>query len=539
MSFIARLLVTASVALIVAGLAMLVTIAHEETEQTKAKLDHFMSDQLTILPVVLADWIVVGDFAVIQETLNRFGRQHEVLSITYHSANGATITSKAQPVGQSEPPAWFVARFGNTSPSGRASVKIGGRDYGTLEVVLTAHSAINQAWDRLQRHLAILALAVGLDFLGILFVLRNGLRPLSALNDGARALERGDLSTRITPQGSPELAHAIAVFNRMAESVEVSQKSLRETLERVALAASVFEHATEGIVITDADQRILEINPAFSQITGYSRAEVLGKTPRLLSSGRHDAAFYSAIWKSISGEGQWRGDIWNKHKNGGVYPEQLSIVAVRDADGNVAKYIGIFSDISELAKQVAERTGELEALNCRLEALSTTDGLTGIANRRRLDDRLSNEWMRALRVEHPLALLMLDVDLFKSYNDYYGHQAGDECLRSVARIIDSCSRRSSDLAARYGGEEFVLIAADTDAASAEHLADVVRQSIELLGFPHAGSPFGKVTVSIGVSVIVPEEGQEPEALIRMADEALYLAKSQGRNRVLVHGKVDA
>lgn len=538
MSFIARLLVTASLALIVAGMAMLITVAHEETEQTKTKLEHFMSDQLTILPATLADWIVVGDFAVIQESLNKFSSQQEVVSITYRSAKGATITSKGRSV-EGHAPAWFAARFGNVSPGGHASVRIGGREYGTLEVVLTAHPAINQAWDRLQRHMAVLALAVALDFMGILFVLRNGLRPLNALNEGARALEVGDLTTRITPQGSPELAHAIAAFNRMAESVEVSQNRLRDTLDHVALAASVFEHATEGIVITDADQRILETNPAFSLITGYSRTEALGKTPRLLSSGRHDAAFYSAIWKSIRGEGQWRGDIWNRHKNGGVYPEQLSIVAVRDADGNIAKYIGIFSDISELAKQVAERTGELEALNRRLEALSTTDGLTGIANRRRLDDWLSSEWMRALRVQRPLALLMLDVDLFKSYNDHYGHQAGDECLRSVARIIDSCSRRSSDLAARYGGEEFVLIAADTDATSAEHLAEVVRQSIELLGFPHAGSPIGKITVSIGVSVIVPEEGQEPEVLIRMADEALYLAKSQGRNRVLVHGDVDA
>jgi diguanylate cyclase (GGDEF)-like protein/PAS domain S-box-containing protein len=535
MSFIARLAVTASIALIIASMVMLTTVAHEETDQVKASLDHFMMDQLTILPTTLADWIVVGDFAVIQELLNKFAEQHEVVSITYRSANGATVTSKGQLI-ELHSPVWFAARFGNLSPAGLTHVKIGGREYGTLEVTLTAHLAINQAWFRLQRHMAILALVVGLDFLGILMVLRNGLRPLSALNDGARALEAGDFKTRIPPQGNPELAHTIAAFNRMAESVETSQNTLRETLDRIALAASVFEHATEGILITDAQQIILETNPAFSHITGYSRSEVQGKTPRLLSSGRHDATFYAAMWKSILATGQWQGDIWNRYKNGEVFPERLSIVAVRDTEGSVTHYIGIFSDISELARKVTERTSELEALNRRLEALSTTDGLTGIANRRSFDDRLKTEWTRALRGRQPLALLMLDIDLFKNYNDHYGHQAGDECLRSVAKMIDSNSRRSSDLAARYGGEEFALIAADTDAASAKHLAEVIRQSIESFALPHAKSPMGKVTVSIGVSVMTPEGTQQPEMLIHLADDALYLAKDQGRNRVvLAHG----
>ena len=367
MSFIARLLVTASLALIVAGLVMLATVAQEEAEQVKVNLDHFMMDQLTILPTTLADWIVVGDFAVIQESLDKFVSQHEVASITYRSANGATVTSQDPPT-ELRGPAWFAAGFGNLSPSGQTSVKIGGREYGTLEVVLTAHPAINQAWVRLQRHMAILALAVGLDFLGILFVLMNGLRPLAALDDGARALEEGNLTTRIPPQGSPELARTIAAFNRMAESVEMTQNTLHQTLDRLAMAASVFEHAAEGIIITDAEQRILEVNPAFSQITGYSRAEVQEKTPRLLSSGRHDAAFYAAMWESIRSEGQWRGDLWNQHKNGEVYPEQLSIVAVCDAAGKVARYIGIFSDISELARKVAARTQELNQAKSQADA---------------------------------------------------------------------------------------------------------------------------------------------------------------------------
>ncbi len=533
MSFIARLLVTASAALIVASIAMLVTVAQEEAGQVETNLEHQLADQLTILPATLADWVVVGDFAVIQQTLDKFVSQHEVVSVTYRAENGATVSSQQGRPVKLHAPTWFAARFAGINPSGQTSIKVGGREYGTLDVVLTTHMAVNQSWFRLQRHMAILALAVGLDFLGILFVLRNGLRPLSALNDGARALEAGHLAARIPIQGSPELARTIAAFNRMAEAVEVSQNALRENLDRIALAASVFEHATEAILITDAAQHILQVNPAFSQITGYSQSEVLGKTPRVLASGYHEGAFYAAMWKRIRADGQWHGDITNRNKRGDIYPERLSIVAVRDATGRVANYIGIFSDISELARQVAERTSELEALNLKLESLSTTDGLTGIANRRRFDNQLATEWTRAMRGRQPLALLMLDVDLFKHYNDHYGHQAGDECLRSVARIIDSNSRRSSDLAARYGGEEFALIAVNTDAASATRLAEEIRHAIELFALPHARSPLGNVTVSIGVSVIEPEESMQPEMLIHKADEALYLAKHQGRNRVVL------
>ena len=367
LSLIARLLVTASIALILAGMVMLVTVAQEEAEQVKDRLERTLADQLTILPTTLADWIVVGDFAVIKQSLDKFVSQQEVTSIVYRSTKGATISSHDHPVAL-EAPRWFADVFGDHHPAGQTGVKIGGREYGTLEVVLTAHPAINQAWARLQRYMAILALAVGLDFLGIQIVLRSGLRPLNALDEGARALEEGNLAVRIPLQGSPELVRTIAAFNRMAESVETSQNRLRQTLDRVAMAASVFEHATEGITITDAEQKILEVNPAFSQITGYSRDEVIGQTPRILASGRHDASFYTAMWESIREEGQWRGDILNRHKSGQVYSEQLSIVAVRDADGKVAHFIGIFSDISELARKVDERTLELNQAKSQAEA---------------------------------------------------------------------------------------------------------------------------------------------------------------------------
>lgn len=186
-----------------------------------------------------------------------------------------------------------------------------------------------------------------------------------------------------------------------------------------------------------------------------------------------------------------------------------------------------------LEERVAERTRDLEQATRSLEILSVTDGLTGIANRRRFDQVLENEMPRALRSQRPLTLMMLDVDLFKSYNDFYGHQAGDDCLRDVAVFLQSCCRRSSDLVARYGGEEFTFVGIDTDPVSALELAESIRQRLQALNLPHLRSPTGCVTVSIGVVSLVPDARMTPESLLRMADAAMYRAKNEGRNRVSV------
>jgi diguanylate cyclase (GGDEF)-like protein len=175
---------------------------------------------------------------------------------------------------------------------------------------------------------------------------------------------------------------------------------------------------------------------------------------------------------------------------------------------------------------------ELAASNRSLSDLSITDGLTGVANRRRFDEVLAAEWRRGMRSGQPLALAMLDVDFFKKYNDHYGHQGGDECLRAVAQILNRHVHRASDFIARYGGEEFAILGAGTDGAHAWRLAEAIREALEKLALPHTMSPFGHVTISIGVAAIVPTEQQSVDALIRMADDALYAAKREGRNRVV-------
>lgn len=181
---------------------------------------------------------------------------------------------------------------------------------------------------------------------------------------------------------------------------------------------------------------------------------------------------------------------------------------------------------------VAERTAELEASNAKLAALSSTDGLTGINNRRGFDNALEAEWRRGARNGYPVALAMLDVDHFKSYNDHYGHQAGDQCLRAVAGVIAAHARRPSDLVARYGGEEFALLAPATSVAEAHELASALCLALEQLALPHAKSPYGVVTISIGVASLMPDESGGPEQLIEQADRAMYRAKTDGRNRAM-------
>ena len=188
----------------------------------------------------------------------------------------------------------------------------------------------------------------------------------------------------------------------------------------------------------------------------------------------------------------------------------------------------------ELAQRVDERTQQLQALNERLEALSMVDGLTGIANRRQFDQELHKAWARLERLGQPLALVMLDVDMFKRYNDHYGHQAGDECLRKVAQAMASVGR-TTDVVARYGGEEFVMVAPASDGPSALLLAQRACQAVQALGAEHAQSPFGVVTVSCGAACVVPGPSHTPQDLLRQADAALYQAKSQGRNQAVLAG----
>jgi diguanylate cyclase (GGDEF)-like protein len=219
------------------------------------------------------------------------------------------------------------------------------------------------------------------------------------------------------------------------------------------------------------------------------------------------------------------------------------LVPVRDEAGQVTHIWGMARDLTrflvsqnalvhlneQLEAKILQRTSELQEANQRLSELSTTDGLTGIANRRKFDAAISEEWARAARNKTSLSLIMLDIDHFKKYNDHYGHQQGDDCLRRVAEVLRTGARRQGDLVTRYGGEEFCMILPDTALDGALEIAERLRREVEELKMPHVQSDFGRVTISLGVASSTPGNDQGPAELLRLADESLYRAKSEGRN----------
>jgi diguanylate cyclase (GGDEF)-like protein len=242
-------------------------------------------------------------------------------------------------------------------------------------------------------------------------------------------------------------------------------------------------------------------------------------------------------WKAISAELDWKDPKGPWHVIGFADPSNIFDIPERLAIGSVGfLFFVLLGSLWYARRHVMERTNELKVANQRLKTLSVTDELTNLANRRHFDKFLSKEWLRARRDKHPLTVMMTDVDEFKKYNDYYGHQAGDECLKSLAHTLQTSVKRPGDLAARYGGEEFALVLAGTDTAGAKKLAEKIRCSVEALNIPHKHSSTGVVTLSVGIAVMATGKKQPVELLLKSADKALYRAKDEGRNRVVLAGE---
>lgn len=323
-------------------------------------------------------------------------------------------------------------------------------------------------------------------------------------------LSRGKLISR-DPQGNP--------LRMIGTHTDISVYKNQQS--ELLLADAVFEQNAESIVITDAaENRIIRVNPAFTRITGYQAEEVIGKSPRYIhADSKHDDEFFQNMQETLDKYGHWQGEIWNRRKNGEVYPEQVSISAVKNARGEVQYYVGISSDIS--------KDKEAETL---IHDLAYYDVLTGLPNRLLLDDRLKVALANAARNDKFVALLFLDLDHFKEVNDTLGHSAGDRLLMTTAERILDCVREG-DTVARQGGDEFVLLLpdlTDTDdavyAAStvAEKIREVLNQPFDLDGFEAA------VTPSMGIAIF-PSDADNMEELIRNADTAMYHAKNTGRN----------
>ncbi|TBL76578.1 EAL domain-containing protein [Paenibacillus thalictri] len=286
------------------------------------------------------------------------------------------------------------------------------------------------------------------------------------------------------------------------------------------LAAKVFENITEGVMVTDSKQVIQFVNPAFSAITGYDEEEIIGQTPRLLSSGRHDADFYRHMWTVIKDKGSWKGEIWNKRKNGEIYLESITIKEVKDKGDSLTYYIALFKDIT------IEK--ELEA---RIQHQAYHDVVTDLPNRLLLNERIGQSFRRAARNHHSVGIMFLDLDRFKRINDTFGHSVGDLLLKDVARRLKN-SLRSTDTIARVGGDEFVILIPDLrDIRESSVIAQKIILALTSPFFIERHELY--ITVSIGISHY-PQDGDNGELLIRRADTAMYKAKELGKNNYQIY-----
>lgn len=282
-------------------------------------------------------------------------------------------------------------------------------------------------------------------------------------------------------------------------------------------AAAVFESTREGIMVTDASNRIIQVNQSLLQMLGYEEAEVLGNTPAMFSSGRHDPGFYQLMWQQLSEQGHWQGEVWNRRKNGEIYPELLSINTILDASQQISHYVAVFADITQLKASEQE-----------LAYLAHHDVLTDLPNRLLMSSRLQNAVDLAKRDQHQFAVLMMDLDRFKYINDSFGHPAGDELLKLIAASLKH-RLRDIDTVARFGGDEFIILLEQLH--QSEDAARFATELINDMSQPWLLSNNAEVRIgaSIGIS-IYPDHGTEGETLLSNADAALYRAKEQGRGR---------
>ncbi|MFQ3789927.1 diguanylate cyclase [Halomonas sp. A29] len=295
----------------------------------------------------------------------------------------------------------------------------------------------------------------------------------------------------------------------VAVKEDITERKRQE--EELRLLASVFQTG-QATLITDPDMRIERVNQAFTDITGYLPEEVIGHTPRLFKSGRHDKAFYSRLWQDVVETGHWQGEIWNRNKYGEIYPLWQSITAVYDESGNIRHFIAVFHNIAE-RKRLEEE----------LEQQATRDHLTGAHNRRAFDAAMRKAIRQAERSDNAFSLLLFDIDLFKSVNDQYGHDTGDIILKRLAALVGK-TLRSTDLLARWGGEEFAVLLQDTTAQGASTFAERLRQQV-------AETRLHGLAVTISLGIAEYRRGESPEEMLARADGALYRAKRAGRNRV--------
>lgn len=373
-----------------------------------------------------------------------------------------------------------------------------------------AHAQVRDSWWSLCFYLAMTLLTALLVIAFGHLLLKRLVGDVGEIASNIEAMQHsGNFDSQLVISGNDELTQLARSFNGMLEQRRQAEVNVR-------LAHSVFEYANDGIMVLNRNEQIEMVNPAFTRISGFSPAEAIGASPRLLSSGRHGPEFYRHMREKLHRDGVWEGEIWNKRKNDEIFPELLAISVIRDEHQQIDKYICLFSDITQ-RKQYEQHIWQQ----------ANYDPLTQLPNRKLFLDHLAHEIKTAKRNRDKLALLFIDLDRFKQINDTLGHKAGDELLVETAKRLNS-SVRDSDIVARLAGDEFVIIAAGIkNILDVELIAEKVLSG---LGLPFLlnGTYESMLSASIGIS-LYPDDGTDVSTLLKNSDIAMYRAKAQGRN----------
>lgn len=355
-------------------------------------------------------------------------------------------------------------------------------------------------------------------------MIKSGLTPESTYQEMWRTLSNGRVwkGELLNRKKNGELYWEAEIITPVRNSQEeiVSYITVKEDITerkhqegQLRLLATAFETG-QATLITDAEMRIEKVNRAFTEITGYQADDVIGRTPKLFKSGRHEATFYAELWDTLLATGHWQGEIWNRDKHGDIYPIWQSITAVRDEEGNIRNFVSVFHNITERKR-----------IEYELERQASLDHLTGIPNRRAFDVAMQQAIQQASQQDSAFSLIIFDIDRFKSINDTHGHDTGDAIIKQLTDTVKACLR-NSDIVSRWGGEEFTILLQHTPLDGAATFAQRIRRAVEQTDFQ--GLP---VTISIGITQF--HQGDSAKCLIARADEALYQAKRSGRNRVEV------
>ncbi len=418
---------------------------------------------------------------------------------------------------------------------------------GTLEVAASNAGALKRTWERLGFILALNSIKVALIALLLLMLVRRMVtEPLSQIHRHTQQMTGDGLDQPLNlaaryPSSPDDEIHTLAqafeamrtrlkqrkdalrqANDQLSEAVaakEIALQQIRAYAEELELAAGVFAHTFEGIMITDAAGTILSVNPAFTEITGYSSKEAVGQSPRLLRSHHQDEQFYREMWSKLDVSGEWRGELWNRRKNGEAYLQWTSITTINDPEGKPYRRISVMSDVTEIRRK-----------DEHIRHQAYHDTLTGLPNRMLLQNRLEHALKAAKRDMMRLALLFIDLDRFKVINDSLGHFIGDELLRQAAQRLTHCVR-AGDTVSRQGGDEFVILATIANSADAAHIAEKVIADISA-PFAIQGHAL-HVGASVGISLF-PEDGDDATTLLRCADVAMYAAKQAGRGTLRLY-----